>query len=118
MITSDAGLEGTISTKIGNLKKLTHLLINNNPISGTIPTEIGLCEKLSVLHIHQTNIQGRSPKELCELRDKNLCVRGEQKRGIFYSDCRPNNKTEDPFFRCDCCTDCCDHTTKVCLADD
>eukprot|EP00580_Thalassiosira_gravida_P019295 CAMPEP_0201663200 /NCGR_PEP_ID=MMETSP0494-20130426/5063_1 /ASSEMBLY_ACC=CAM_ASM_000839 /TAXON_ID=420259 /ORGANISM="Thalassiosira gravida, Strain GMp14c1" /LENGTH=690 /DNA_ID=CAMNT_0048141739 /DNA_START=37 /DNA_END=2109 /DNA_ORIENTATION=+ len=113
---SDVGFSGTISTKIGNLKKLKALFINNNPIGGVVPTEIGLCEDLSRLHIHKTNIAGPSPRELCLLRDKNL--NSENDQGVMYADCRPNNKTEDPFFACDCCTDCCDHTTKVCVADD
>lgn len=113
---SDVGFSGTISTKIGNLKKLKALYIHNNPIGGVIPTEIGLCEDLSRLHIHKTNIAGSSPRELCLLRDKNL--NSENDQGVMYADCRPNNKTEDPFFACDCCTDCCDHTTKVCVADD
>ena len=47
---STVGFDGTISTKIGNLKKLKVLLINNNPIGGVIPTEIGLCEDLCEFH--------------------------------------------------------------------
>ena len=46
VIDSDTGFSGTISTEIGNLKKLSSLLIHNNPFEGTIPTEIGLCENL------------------------------------------------------------------------
>jgi len=113
-VTKDEGFSGTLSTEIGNLKKLSYLILNANPFEGSIPTEIGLCEKLSILHVHKTNFDGRSPRELCELRDKELHGQG----GVFYSDCRPNNSTQDPFFRCDCCTDCCDHTTQVCIADD
>lgn len=113
---SDKGFEGTISTEIGNLKKLSVLLLNNNPIQGTIPTEIGLCENLAVLHVHKTNLEGSAPRELCLLRDTNL--NNENNAGVFYADCRPDNKTQDPFFKCECCTDCCDHTTKVCIADD
>eukprot|EP00584_Thalassiosira_punctigera_P024894 CAMPEP_0172558972 /NCGR_PEP_ID=MMETSP1067-20121228/81870_1 /TAXON_ID=265564 ORGANISM="Thalassiosira punctigera, Strain Tpunct2005C2" /NCGR_SAMPLE_ID=MMETSP1067 /ASSEMBLY_ACC=CAM_ASM_000444 /LENGTH=219 /DNA_ID=CAMNT_0013348455 /DNA_START=188 /DNA_END=847 /DNA_ORIENTATION=- len=115
-VDSGFGFEGTISTEIGNLNKLQMLLVNNNPLDGTIPTEIGLCEELAILHIHKTNIVGSAPMELCSLRDKNLNSKPNQ--GAFYADCRPNNKTQDPFFSCDCCTDCCDHTTKVCVADD
>lgn len=110
------GFEGSLRTEIGNLKKLTQLLLQNNPLTGTIPTEIGLCEDLGVLHMHKTDIEGSAPRELCLLRDKNL--NSEAGTGIFYADCRPNNKTEDPFFECGCCSDCCDHTTQVCIADD
>ncbi|KAL7544007.1 hypothetical protein ACHAXR_013414 [Thalassiosira sp. AJA248-18] len=96
---SKVGFSGSISTNIGNLKKLSWLLIDNNPFEGSIPTEIGLCENLAVLHIHKTNIKGSSPKELCFLRDKEL--NNENNAGVFYADCRPNNKTEDPFFKFD-----------------
>mmetsp|Transcript_31133 Transcript_31133/g.56483 ORF Transcript_31133/g.56483 Transcript_31133/m.56483 type:complete len:687 (+) Transcript_31133:111-2171(+) len=116
VIDSDTGFTGTISTEIGNLKKLSSLLIQNNNFEGTIPTEIGLCENLATLHIHKTKIKGPAPMELCLLRNKNL--NNEKNAGVFYADCRPNNKTQDPFFACDCCSDCCDHTTKVCIADD
>ena len=147
-VESNVGFKGTISTKIGNLKRLSQLLINENPFTGTIPTEIGLCKDLgecyalvladnslsvvcqvsqplpvsfffycaALLHIHKTSIKGPSPQEVCNLRDLNL--NSETGTGVFYADCRPNNKTEDPFFACDCCSDCCDHTTKVCIADD
>ena len=40
------GFEGSIKTEIGNLKKLTHFDVSNNPITGTLPTELGLCEEL------------------------------------------------------------------------
>ena len=43
---SEFGFEGSIHTEIGNLRKLSQLLINNNPIDGTLPTELGLCENL------------------------------------------------------------------------
>merc|ERR1712127_969253 len=69
---SSVGFEGTISTQIGNLKKLQRFLINNNPLTGYIPTEIGLCEDLAVVHMHQTNIEGTAPREMCLLRDKKL----------------------------------------------
>eukprot|EP00581_Thalassiosira_minuscula_P009418 CAMPEP_0183706430 /NCGR_PEP_ID=MMETSP0737-20130205/3263_1 /TAXON_ID=385413 /ORGANISM="Thalassiosira miniscula, Strain CCMP1093" /LENGTH=676 /DNA_ID=CAMNT_0025933843 /DNA_START=44 /DNA_END=2074 /DNA_ORIENTATION=+ len=115
-ISSEHGFEGTLSPKIGNLKRLNRLLIQNNPFDGFIPSEIGKCEKLSAFYMHKTNIGGFAPHELCLLRDKEL--NNEANSGVFYADCRPNNKTDDPFFACDCCSDCCDHTTKVCIADD
>jgi len=121
MIDSDFGFSGTISTKIGNLSKLSQLLISNNPLTGTLPTELGLCEDLSLLRVHKTNIGGSVPKEVCLLRDKKLDRSQWQKYvgvGIFYADCRPNNNTQEPFIHCGCCSDCCDHTTKVCIADD
>jgi len=114
-MSSDHGFSGTISTKIGNLGRLSNLFLNNNPLEGTLPTEIGLCEDLAKLFIHRTNIEGSAPLEVCALRDKELNSE-DNSEGVFYSDCGPNNITGDPFFNCDCCTDCCDHTTEVCLA--
>ena len=73
-------------------------------------------KSIAVLHIHKTYIVGPAPRELCLLRDKKL--NSETNRGVFYADCRPNNRTGDPFFSCDCCSDCCDHTSQVCIADD
>lgn len=110
------GFEGSLQTEIGNMKNLNMLVLNNNPLTGTLPAELGNCEQLALIHIHQTNIEGTVPKSVCKLRDQMLNT--ETAAGIFYADCRPNNKTEDPFLTCSCCTDCCDHTTKVCVADD
>ena len=44
---NDPGFEGYLKTDIGNLTKLSHLTINNNPLlTGTLPSELGLCEEL------------------------------------------------------------------------
>lgn len=149
---SDFGFEGSIQTEIGNLKQLSQLLVNDNPLTGTLPTELGLCENLckfasaqhvlphspahevssawfihetAVLRIHKTDITGTVPVEVCELREKKLY---SEVGGVFYADCSPNTVSitgcdpttglckEDPFIVCDCCTDCCDHTTEVCIA--
>ena len=80
------------------------------------PTEIGLCDSLQIMRIHRTNIEGTMPQEVCTLRDKFL--NSESGTGVLYSDCRPNNRTGNPFVKCECCSDCCDHTTGVCVADD
>lgn len=137
------GFMGSISPSIGNLTKLELLIVNSNPLTGTIPIEIGLCEELgernffdrsrplsfcsltliillpqiAMLRIHKTYIEGSSPRELCMLRDKKLNSEDPNK-GVFYADCSLNNRTEEPYFSCDCCSDCCDHTTEVCIADD
>ena len=42
------GFHGSIKTNIGDLTKLTHLMIYNNPLlTGTLPSELGLCDELS-----------------------------------------------------------------------
>ena len=117
MQSREKGFEGSISTEIGNMKKLSQLLLNNNPFTGVVPSELGLCEDLSRFHIHQTYITGSVPPEICLLRDKELNDHTGMV-GVFYADCRPNNKTEDPYISCTCCSDCCDHTSQVCVSDD
>ena len=96
-----------------NVRKLFAPCLNYHLYS---PTELGLCEKLEVLRVHRTNIAGTMPQEICMLRDKKL--NNEDNTGVLYSDCRPNNRTKDPFLKCDCCSDCCDHTTGVYIVDD
>lgn len=80
------------------------------------PTELGLCEKLEIVRVHRTNIGGSMPREVCQLRDKSL--NSDTNTGVLYSDCALDNSTSAPYMRCDCCTDCCDHTSGVCVADD
>lgn len=113
MRSREKGFEGSISSEIGNMSKLMHLLLNNNPMSGVVPAELGNCKDLSRLHIHQTYIKGVVPMEICLLRDEQLFDETGQV-GVFYADCRPNNKTEDPYISCECCSDCCDHSLGVC----
>ena len=117
LVSSDEGFTGSISTFIGGLQKLKLLLLNNNPITGTIPTELGLCKDLQVFRVHRTQISGTMPLEVCKLRDKMLND-ADGSTGVLYADCRPNDRYGDPFLKCDCCSDCCDHTTGVCIADD
>lgn len=83
----------------------------------TSPTELGLCEKLEVVRVHRTDISGTMPLEVCKLRDLSLNS-ATGTTGVLYADCRPNDRTGDPFLKCDCCDNCCDHTTGVCIADD
>jgi hypothetical protein len=40
------GFEGSLQTEIGNMKDLSMLVINNNPLTGTLPAELGNCEQL------------------------------------------------------------------------
>jgi Leucine-rich repeat (LRR) protein len=117
MRSRDKGFQGSISPEIGNWNKLSQLLLNNNPFTGVLPAELGLCKELSRLHVHQTFISGVVPGEICLLRDEELFDHTGQV-GVFYADCRPNNMTEDPFISCQCCSDCCDHTSGVCVWDD
>jgi hypothetical protein len=42
----DFGFQGSIQTEIGNMKDLSQLVINNNPLTGTVPSELGNCLEL------------------------------------------------------------------------
>ncbi|KAL7543754.1 hypothetical protein ACHAXR_013446 [Thalassiosira sp. AJA248-18] len=109
------GFEGYLKTDIGTLKKLSDLTINDNPLlTGTLPSELGLCEELEFLHLHNTQINGAIPSEVCALRGKKLFSDDELEQ-FFQADCSPDNITLEPFFTCDCCNTCCDHTTQVCI---
>lgn len=58
------GFDGTLKTDIGNLTKLTHLDISDNPLlTGTLPSELGLCTELEFLHLDNTAIYGSVPQE-------------------------------------------------------
>lgn len=116
LITDQEGFSGSINPKVGNLEDLEYLLLNNNPISGFIPPELGNCTKLKVLRLHRTNLIGTMPRQICMLRDKNL--NSENGVGVLYADCRPDNKTNPPRVECNCCSDCCDHSSNVCVQDD
>lgn len=56
------------------------------------------------------------PVEVCELRDMSL--NSDAGTGVFYADCLADGGAGPPQIEFQCCTDCCDHTTKVCIADD
>lgn len=52
-------LEGSISSRVGNLVKLTNLAVNDNPLlTGTLPSELGRCEDLGELYIARHFLQG------------------------------------------------------------
>jgi Leucine-rich repeat (LRR) protein len=40
------GFEGSLQSEIGNMKDLSMLVINNNPLTGTLPAQLGNCEQL------------------------------------------------------------------------
>ena len=48
-------LEGTISTNIGKISKLSQLALSDNPsLNGALPSELGLCMDLTYLHLSNT----------------------------------------------------------------
>lgn len=107
------GLHGTLSPNIGNLTKLTHLVLDSNRLlTGTLPLELGRCKDLELLWLDNTGINGTAPAEVCDLQGEKLYSEWGE---VFRTDCSPNNGTLDPYFTCECCDTCCDHTTHLCM---
>eukprot|EP00804_Cyclotella_cryptica_P018933 CCRYP_006451-RB/>CCRYP_006451-RB protein AED:0.28 eAED:0.28 QI:443/0.6/0.5/1/0.4/0.33/6/982/839 len=86
------------------------------PSLGTLPSELGLCQNLRMIQLQGTKITGTVPKEVCSLRDMKLNLDFAQWTEEFFKvDCLPNNETLPALIHCDCCSTCCDHTTKSCF---
>jgi Leucine-rich repeat (LRR) protein len=60
-------LTGTLSSKIGQLTRLTSLGVYSNPLTGSIPTEVGLMTMLTSLGLDACNFNGTIPTELALL---------------------------------------------------
>ncbi|KAH7866776.1 hypothetical protein Vadar_024785 [Vaccinium darrowii] len=61
------GLTGPIPASIGNLKKLTHLLLVDCGFGGLIPGTIGSLPQLSILSLNSNSFSGPIPPELGNL---------------------------------------------------
>ncbi|KAL3783661.1 hypothetical protein HJC23_004836 [Cyclotella cryptica] len=111
------GFNGPVKSEIGNLLQLEELVLYDNPLlSGTLPSELGLCQNLRVIQLQGTKITGTVPKEVCSLRDMKLNFDFAQWTEEFFKvDCLPKNETLPALIHCDCCSTCCDHTTKSCF---
>lgn len=63
----DEFCKGYIPPEIGNFKKLTNLVLNENGLGGSIPKEIGKLTQLKVLDIYENHLTGEIPKEITNL---------------------------------------------------
>jgi len=57
-------LSGEIPSSIGNLTKLTSLILQKNDLSGSIPKEIGNLQNVTDLWLSQNQLSGEIPKEI------------------------------------------------------
>jgi len=113
---NEPGFSGSIKPEVGNLTKLEQFVLSHNPLlSGSIPTELGNCIDLNNLRLQNTNLTGSVPPEVCALRDIKLNLDSSWTESFFWTDCSPDNETLPPYVVCECCSTCCDHTTKECL---
>jgi len=60
---------GIIASEIGELKSLTHLVINGNRARGTIPTEVGMLQELQYLDLMDNLFTGTIPSEIGKLEN-------------------------------------------------
>mmetsp|Transcript_3924 Transcript_3924/g.8243 ORF Transcript_3924/g.8243 Transcript_3924/m.8243 type:complete len:430 (-) Transcript_3924:45-1334(-) len=59
---------GGIPSEIGNLTRLEHLFLGDNPlVDGELPSSIGKLVNLERLHLHNMSLKGQVPKSLCNL---------------------------------------------------
>ena len=77
-------LEDTIPSSIGSLSELTALYITDSEIDGTIPSSIGNLSNLTNLYINNSQITGTIPSGIGSLNDlTTLDLRGNNLTGII-----------------------------------
>ena len=62
-------LKGFISTDIGHLTNLNHLVLKGNFLEGSIPSDLGLLTNLTMLDLNTNNLKGTIPSELGKLHN-------------------------------------------------
>jgi len=62
------GLEGPISSSLGELQQLQQLNLSMNSFSGSIPPELGNCSKLITLDLSSNTLSGTIPPALGKLQ--------------------------------------------------
>lgn len=68
-----------------------------------------------MIQIQKIQLTGTVPQKACDLQEKKLNLDNNLILYYFYADFSQNNETLQPYFACDCCSACYDHTTKVCF---
>nr|GEU78811.1 protein kinase-like domain-containing protein [Tanacetum cinerariifolium] len=73
------GLEGSLSTHVGNLSFLRELYLRNNSFQGTIPHELGRLSRLRILYLNRNKFRGVIPTNLsgCSNLEDNWLDRNE-----------------------------------------
>merc|ERR1712127_666350 len=63
LMLSSNNINGTLSSGIGNLRKLNRLWINQNSLSGSIPAEIG-GTNLTMISLYSNFMEGQIPSDI------------------------------------------------------
>jgi hypothetical protein len=98
-------LNGTLSTRVGELVDLRHLKVSENRLTGPIPSEIQELNSLQLFWSHLNLFTGSMPKEICN----NVAPK---KLVFLQADCDPTGDSAVP---CLCCSDCCDRDSQICV---
>ena len=64
---SSKGLDGSIPSDVGDLSKLTQLLLQDNQLTGSIPVDLGDLSNLLSLKLSNNQLTGSIPSELADL---------------------------------------------------
>jgi hypothetical protein len=99
---------GTISTMMGLLTNLVELNIADSAFHGNIPAELSAVSFLQNIQVNGNNFNGTFPEGVCT----NLPATLER---TITADCTPNADTGIPPMPCQCCTECCDRETGICV---
>jgi hypothetical protein len=75
LIGGSHGLTGSIPSEIGNLSRLTVLILRWCNFSGTIPSEIGLLTNMETIQWEGNNFDGTLPEELNNLTELSKLAR-------------------------------------------
>ena len=57
-VRGNAGLVGSIPPSMGNLTRLSVLLLDRNSIGGSLPSSLGLLSRLTMLYLYENAITG------------------------------------------------------------
>ncbi|MCB0834783.1 MAG: leucine-rich repeat domain-containing protein, partial [Bacteroidetes bacterium] len=63
----NGGFTGSISTRIGELTKLTELVLSNSKLTGPIPSEIGNLQSLQTLYLQDNQLTGIPPASIAAM---------------------------------------------------
>mmetsp|Transcript_22203 Transcript_22203/g.22515 ORF Transcript_22203/g.22515 Transcript_22203/m.22515 type:complete len:104 (-) Transcript_22203:419-730(-) len=98
-------LRGSIPPRMGDMKNLVEVFLNDNKLTGSVPVELGQLNYLSQLFLQFNDIEGYVPGDLCLLRGRNNLFN-------IWTDCLGDDEENLSDVICSCCTYCCNGLDK------